>query len=491
MFSVILIPDFCLQSVLRYEPKLWLRPVALLDEREKNAVVFQMTSAAREAGICEGLTAPQALARCNDVLLKSRSRSQEQIVRELLLQTAYGFSPRIEATDDGVCTMDLQGLSLFREANANRISEWADKIITAFAQAGGRVCVGIAQTPSLALHAARHARPFLFVDDAAQFISRLPFQSLEPTPEILDILQRWGIRTVGEFTALGKDKLAERLGQEGIELFDRASIETIRPLDCITPSETFSETMEFETEIESLPPLLFILNRFVEQLACRTGLCHFVISQLTLRLRLASGDDLESVLKVPTPTGNKEVLFRMLQTHLENVQTDSPIVALELLTMPCRIEIHQFDLFSGTLRDPNQFAETLARLSALCGADNVGTPVLPDTHRPDAFQIVRPDFENATVTATVENRALGLKLRRFRPAPPIQVQSQEGAPISVQASQAGGRVEQASGPWRTSGDWWEQEKLWNRDEWDIRTRDGSLYRIYRENENWFLEGVYD
>jgi protein ImuB len=249
--------------------------------------------------------------------------------------------------------------------------------------------------------------------------------------------------------------------------------------------------MEFETEIESLPPLLFILNRFVEQLACRTGLCHFVISQLTLRLRLASGDDLESVLKVPSPTGNKEVLFRMLQTHLENVQTDSPIIALELSAMPCRIEIHQFDLFSGTLRDPNQFAETLARLSALCGADKVGTPVLPDTHRPDAFQIVRPDFENATVTATVENRALGLKLRRFRPAPPIKVQSQEGAPISVQASQAGGRVEQASGPWRTSGDWWEQEKLWNRDEWDIRTRDGSLYRIYRENENWFLEGVYD
>lgn len=491
MFSVIRIPDFCLQAVLRHEPKLWLRPVALLDEREKNAVVFQMTGAAREAGICQGLTAPLALARCNDVLIKSRSHSQERTMRELLLQTAYGFSPRIEATDDGICTIDLQGLSLFREADAARISEWADKIITAFAQAGVRACVGIAQTPSLALHAARQAKPFLFVDDPAQFISLLPIASLEPTPEILDILQRWGIRTVGEFTVLGKDKLAERLGQEGIELFDRASIETIRPLDCITPSETFSEAMEFEIEVESLPPLLFILNRFVEQLACRTGLCHFVVAQLTLRLRLASGDDLESILKVPSPTGNKDVLFRMLQTHLENVQTDSPIIGLMLSATPSRIEIHQFDLFSGTLRDPNQFAETLARLSALCSSDNVGTPVLPDTHRPDAFQIVRPDFENVSVATTGESKALGLKLRRFRPVLPAKVQTHNGAPVSIYATQVSGRVEHASGPWRTSGDWWEQEKLWNRDEWDIQTRDGSLYRIYRENENWFLEGVYD
>jgi protein ImuB len=61
-----------------------------------------------------------------------------------------------------------------------------------------------------------------------------------------------------------------------------------------------------------------------------------------------------------------------------------------------------------------------------------------------------------------------------------------------------------AGPWRTSGDWWEQDG-WARDEWDIaislvavrRTHTvGSslcLYRLVHDllSGKWFLEGTYD
>jgi protein ImuB len=52
-----------------------------------------------------------------------------------------------------------------------------------------------------------------------------------------------------------------------------------------------------------------------------------------------------------------------------------------------------------------------------------------------------------------------------------------------------GKVLNAAGPWRTSGDWW-TTTVWNRDEWDIALSNGALYRIYCDS-NWYVEGSYD
>jgi len=74
-----------------------------------------------------------------------------------------------------------------------------------------------------------------------QGFATLPVSTLEPSPEISEILSRWGIRTVGEFLALGKDNLAERLGPAALELFERVSINSIRPLKLVSPPQEFAE----------------------------------------------------------------------------------------------------------------------------------------------------------------------------------------------------------------------------------------------------------
>ena len=549
MFAVIYIPDFALQAALRHEPELLKRPVALVDESLPKPVIVQLTETARAAGVCAGLTSTQAMARCRDIIIKPRSIAQENAAADALLQCGYLFSPYVEATAPGVCTLDLKGQT------SGGDEKFGQQILTLLDQLQLKAQIGVAATPAVALHAARsaserghscppeatietdspqansadrnvrapmrNALPFLCVNDASAFLNNLPIQSLQPSLALLNILDKWGIRTIGAFVALGKDALAERLGAEALELFQRASPHETRPLKLSNPPEVFEETFEFENEIESLEPLLFILRRFIEQIALRLTLASFAAEDVLLRLTLSEGSKYERPFKIPAPTANADVLFRVLYTHLENLRTEHPIKALYLRASPCRPSSEQFNLFDCTLRDPNHFYETLGRLTALLGPDRVGLPAIEPTYRPDAFRMDPLDFvgEQPLTRKTDSARSLspreragvrgksasklhcgsdssstsnqcGLTLRRFRPPLPAQVELQGKHPCALRSMLFQGPIRRAAGPWRSSGQWWDKQ-LWQRDEWDVQTASGRLYRLYREHDNWFVEGVYD
>jgi len=127
-------------------------------------------------------------------------------------------------------------------------------------------------------------------------------------------------------------------------------------------------------------------------------------------------------------------------------------------------------------------------------------------------------------------------LRVTRPAQALRVEVRDEQPVRVYLRGMRGEVVAASGPWRGSGDWW-QEDAWNQEEWDLEIefsppsivgpqhrcapsrqnvnsidsprsasaserietkpehsdRRHGLYRIYYDAlcQGWFLRGVYD
>jgi protein ImuB len=339
------------------------------------------------------------------------------------------------------------------------------------------------------LLAARVAGPILDVDDLDEFFALAPLAALEPSPLLLDIMTRWGIRTVGEFLALGRDAVTERLGAEALALFERVSRESVRPLKLTAPPEEFAEQTEFESEIETAAPLLFVLRRFVEQLSRRLQLNYLVVAELDLQLGLASGDRHQRAFKIPSPTGKVETLFRILQTHLDGVRTDSPIISLQLAAKPAVPAADQFGLFESALRDPNRFAETLGRLGALLGPENVGAPVAENTHRPDSFRMTPPEFERVPAQSSMD-AANGLALRRFRPPMPAHFEFREEKPALLRSGIFNGAIAEWRGPFVSSGQWWDPQR-WAREEWDVATASGPLLRIFISGEGCFVEGIYD
>ncbi len=364
--------------------------------------------------------------------------------------------------------------------------------------------------------------------------SRLPSPSSDlQIANILAILRKWGIHTLGQLAALDKEELRNRLGADAVRLWERANGTATRLLKFVQPPETFEESFEFDHEIETAEPLLFMLRRFLEQLALRLSSIYLVAKELTLCISFsnsrqdepavvatATRTDKQSykrVFKIPQPTNDVDLLFRMLQTHLENFKSEHPIVAVALSAQPIRPASQQFGLFETALRNPQQLYETLARLSALLGSDRVGSPIKEETHRPDAFRMEpfewvssananqssnpssSPSPQNgespsrtgsvaAEIAASTETKSR-IALRRFRPAAAATIFSSE-VRRHLQSDKIAGKVVDQSGPFLFSGNWWD-EKSWARAEWDVQLENGDLIRAHETEGIWKVDGIYD
>ena len=336
------------------------------------------------------------------------------------------------------------------------------------------------------------------------------------TAEILRILHKWGIHTLGQLAALDKEELRARLGAEAVRLWERANGTATRLLKFVQPPEAFDESFEFDHEIETAEPLLFMLRRFLEQLALRLSAIYLVAKELTLCISFSNSREDESavadqqsyerVFKIPQPTNNVDLLFRMLQTHLENFKSEHPIVAVALTAQPIRPASQQFGLFETALRNPQQLYETLARLSALLGSDRVGTPIKEETHRPDAFRMEPFEWQVGAIDPNrppSKDEKSRVALRRFRPPANTSVFVSEAR--YLESDKIRGQIVDQSGPFLFSGNWWD-EKSWARAEWDMQLNDNSLIRCHESPPSqsygvtgsaagaartWKIDGIYD
>ncbi len=328
--------------------------------------------------------------------------------------------------------------------------------------------------------------------------------------QILAILHKWGIHTLGQLAALDKEQLAARLGPEAVRMWERANGKSERLLKLVRPPESFDESFEFENEIETTEPLLFMLRRFLEQLT-QDG---FV--RRRNGFAAANKQRYERCFKIPQPTNDVDLLFRMLHTHLENFKSEYPITAVSLDAQPIKAASRQFGLFETTLRNPNQLLETLTRLTALLGADRVGTPVLEETHRPDAFRMEPfswsfednpssspspPNGEKGSPLPEGEDGGEGhrrlrttsklkVALRRFRPAVSASVFLSENVPAHVRSVNISSKVAERRGPYLASGNWWD-ETAWACAEWDLQLENGDLIRAHEAEGTWKIDGIYD
>lgn len=317
--------------------------------------------------------------------------------------------------------------------------------------------------------------------------SATPFWLQFRLAELSVTFARWGIRTLGELAALPESELVARLGQEVTSLQKIARGEDTTPFQAYLAKSRFEATQELEWTLDSLEPLAFILAGLLDRICIDLQRHGLAADSLRVVLKLAHRTSYERTLRLAFPTNSPKLLLSLLRLDLKSHPPQSSIFGVTLQAQPAHPRVFQYSLLQPPIPHPEKLSRTLARLTALVGEDNVGSPILLNTHRPDAFRMeplqtapktVRPcKRAQAQTRCTLRTKEHQLSLRRIRPAVPIRIQ-----PSQIAAS---------AGPWRFSGDWWSEG--WARDEWDIELVDGTIHRIYRDphHKTWFLEGIYD
>lgn len=459
------------------------------------------------------------------------SPAGEESAHAALIDLGFSFSPRLEDTSADTIILDLTGLENLLGPPGEVVGRMAQRA----AELGLKTHVAVASNPEAALHAARGFTGITLIapGEERERLGCLPLEVLQPFAEILETLHRWGVHHFKALASLPTAQLSERLGQEGVRLQTLARGAGLRPLVPTEPRLEFVERMELEDPIDQLESLAFalglLLNRLCGRLAVRALAAHELLLDLKLDTPLLEDQvdpdttkaSYEARLRLPVPTQSSKTLLKLLHIHLSASPPDAAVVEIRIWAEAAQPRVTQGGLFLPTSPDPDKLEITLARVAKTVGQENLGSPELVDTHRPEAFRMIRFNPFHSEAPTRRRNRLSRrdrelpqtgsnprkplTALRMFRPPLPARVDTCEGVPVRVSFAGVRGEVISAAGPWRATGDWW-REDGYAQDEWDVElkhkaavkiegpeTRTFGLYRIFHHlaGGGWFVQGSYD
>jgi protein ImuB len=498
LYACVCAREFPAQALLRLRPELHGKPCVVMDGIPPLQQVCSLNTKARLRSMMRGTTRIEADA-VPDVVVLERSRKTEMAVKVILLECAGAFSPRIEERSEEtsfLCGIDIAGTSaLFGPP---------EMLARSLLQRLRAVGISASLAISSNFHAAvclakglprRVPIKVVLSGEEAATLADLPLTTLDLTEEQAETFELWGIRTLGGLAELPERELIARIGQEGNRLRQLARGELPHLFRPIEPPFTLQEQIELDAPVELLDSLLFVIGVMLDQLILRAKARIVALASVTVLLTLDGGGTHSRTVRPALPSNDKQLWIKLLHLDLEAHPPQAAILAIVLDAEPGSTSKVQLGLFSPQLPEPARLDITLARLRSIVGEENVGRAVLEDTHAPEAFRMeafaVLSGSPNSLSSA--QPRAA---MRQLRPPEMTAVALQSQRPASFFFRERRYVVEHAYGPWRSSGNWWNQT-LWGSEQWDIvaRAQDGSmlcgcLVRDLMHNL-WQMAALYD
>jgi len=498
-----------------------------------NRVVAHSLAAARE-GVAVGQRRRQAQAACPRARLVVHDPEGDARQFEKIVSAIAALIPRVELTEPGMLSFLAKGPSRYfggEEAMAVHMGGVAIEAIGAFEvlAAVGGFGVGLADGRFAAAIAARQAAaggsPVIVsngVEATARFLAPLPVQLLASVAgldaDFVQLLQRLGVRQLGQLAALSVADVLARFGRQGEFAHRLAGGGDDRPPDTVAPPSGLIAVQVLDDPAHHVDTLVFIARQMADELCSVLGADGKVCTRLIITAETDHSERNERQWYRSTGLSAAAMVERarwQLDAWVNSAALTAGVTMLRLEPIEVRSDDGvQLGLWGGRTQADEWAARAVARLATLAGAEHVLVPAATGGRLPgDAYSwvpAVTADLAEPSQRLTPDEGPWPGSLPSPSPAVVhpqplvIDVRDAQGRAVRVTGrgavSAAPATVHRSGmatepivawgGPWPLEERWWDASRARRSARFQLLTGSGSLLLACLERQQWWLLGEY-
>lgn len=486
-------------------------PVAVIDRGE----VYACSPTARLDGVRRGMRRRDASARCPELVTVDHDPDRDLVSFEAVLGLIEQTSSTVMPIRPGLCA--LHAPARFFGGEQRGAAVIAETLVTA----GVWDCrIGIADEIFTAEQAARKATAqdslIVPVDGSPTFLADLPVGVLGDR-EMVSLLERLGIRTLAEFTALSHRDVLTRFGERGSWLHRLARGRDVRVASSRRPPLELTQRVGFEPPLTTIEPIAFssrqTADRFVDELT-RHGL---VCSELRIEVRGTDGWLGSRVWAHPRWFSPSDLVDR-LYWQLQGSPAPEPVIEVRFVPEAIESSGHHGEGLWGSTTD-ERIDLGVARLQGMLGPEAVLVPRVGGGRSPAARQQLTPWGQAEPGGRRRDTVALPWPGSIPPPAParifatpqPAELLSADGqsvrltdrgaltsTPARLRTADHGPDhrsrellIDAWAGPWPIDELWWDPRSARHVARCQIVAVDGTAWLVVTEGDQWWVEASYD
>jgi protein ImuB len=478
------------------------RPLAAYATTGNAFVLTALDAQAATCGLTSGMPLADARALCPTLHAVETDQSADARFLDAIAAWCERYTPVVALDPPEGLFLDITGCAHFfggeRPLRAAILNSLARQRLNARA--------AIAPTPAAAWALARFGKQRI-VEPAGlhDALASLPVAALRVSPQAQALLERFGLKRIGQIANAPRAPFAARAGQDVMRRLDLAYGRVREALTPRRPPPPVTAFRRFVEPITTIETVLIVADDLCADIVAQCDQKGAGARRLCLHLFGVDGRTRSVSLGLSQPERIACVIMRLLSDRLTRAaETFDSAFGFEAMRLDA-IEVTPLVYVEGDLEnqiahDSRSEARLVDALVVRLGADRVSRPHFGDTHAPERAGGWRTVTQSSPPSPRPpEDGVMRRPLTLLARAQPIEAMAEvpDGPPMRFRWRRIVREVSRAEGPERITPHWLRASDARTRDYYRVEDTNGRRYWLYREGlyggvsaPRWFMHGLF-